>query len=58
MPLMSAKDSPDVSWEEKDVEAAVKGDREVLASDMMQEELEDDSEARSEAGEKAMGRKP
>ena len=59
-PLMSAKESPEVSWEENDVEALT-GDREVLgsedpASDM--EADEDDSEAKSEVGDTEQGVKP
>jgi len=57
---MSAKESPEVSWEENDVEALT-GDREVLgsedpASDM--EADEDDSEAKSEVGDTEQGVKP
>lgn len=63
MPLMSAKESPEVSCEEKEVEALT-GEREVfcsleppLASDMTEAELEV-SEAKSEVGEGACGVKP
>ena len=59
---MSANDSPEVSWEENDVDPVVMGEMDVFpASDMMQEEEEEDSdddEARSEAGEKGTGVKP
>ena len=60
MPLMSASESPEVSWEEKEVEAFT-GEREVLgseepASDMEPEE--EDSEAKSEVGETEQGVKP
>ena len=55
---MSANESPDVSCDENEVEVVPTGDIEVLASDMMQDEEPEDSEAMSEAGEKATGVKP
>ena len=60
MPLMSARESPEVSWEEKEVEAFT-GESEVFgsedpASDMEPEE--EDSEAKSEVGETEQGVKP
>jgi hypothetical protein len=56
---MSCSESPEVSCDEKEVEVVPTGEREVLASDMMQEDEPDDSEeARSEAGENAIGVKP
>jgi hypothetical protein len=55
---MSAKDSPDVSCEEKEVEAVVRGEREVFTQEEEEEEDEDVS-TMSEVGEKAtMGVKP
>jgi hypothetical protein len=54
-PLMSAKDSPDVSWEEKEVEAVVRGERDVFTQE---DEEEEEVSAMSEVGEKAMGVKP
>jgi len=59
-PLMSARESPEVSWEEKEVEALT-GESEVLgseepASDMEPEE--EDSDAKSEVGETEHGVKP
>ena len=58
---MSARESPDVSWEENEVEALT-GESEVLgsddpASDMFDAE-DDDSEARSEVGDTEYGVKP
>jgi hypothetical protein len=56
---MSCSESPEVSCDENEVEVVPTGEREVLASDMMQdEEPEDSEEAKSEAGEKAIGVKP
>jgi hypothetical protein len=60
-PLMSARESPEVSCDEKDVEAFT-GDREVLGSELdptsdIEAELED-SEARSEVGDIECGVKP
>ena len=57
-PLRSAKDSPEVSWEEKEVEA-VTGEREVLASELPPSDIEEppeDSEMRS--GEWEVGVNP
>jgi hypothetical protein len=54
---MSAKDSPDVSCEEKEVEAVVRGEREVFTQE--EEEEDEDVSTMSEVGEKAtMGVKP
>ena len=60
---MSASESPEVSWEEKEVDTFT-GDKEVLASDTteptsdIEAELEDSDEARSEVGDIEAGVKP
>ena len=60
-PLKSPNDSPDVSWDEKEVDV-VTGEREVLASEDPPSDIEEpeaeDSEARSEVGEWERGVKP
>ena len=60
MPLMSARESPEVSWEEKEVEAFT-GDSEVFGSEDPASDMEpedEDSEAKSEVGETEQGVKP
>ena len=60
MPLMSASESPEVSWEEKEVEALT-GESEVLGSELPASDMEpeeEDSEAKSEVGETEQGVKP
>ena len=61
-PLISAKESPEVSCEEKEVEAFT-GERDVLGSDTepasdIEAEEEDSEEARSEVGDIEAGVKP
>ena len=61
-PLMSPRESPEVSCEEKEVEAFT-GDSEVFGSDTepasdIEAELEDSEEARSEVGDIEAGVKP
>ena len=60
MPLMSPSESPEVSWEENDVEAFT-GEREVFGSDDPASDMEAEdevSEAKSEVGDTENGVKP
>ena len=57
---MSARESPEVSWDEKDVEAFT-GEREVFGSDDPASDMdaeEDVSDAKSEVGDTENGVKP
>lgn len=57
---MSPRESPEVSWLEKEVEA-LRGERDVLGSEEPASDIEveePDSEAKSEVGETERGVKP
>ena len=63
LPLRSPRESPEVSWDEKEVEALtgeseVFGSEEEPASDMEPAHEDEDSEARSEVGDTEAGVKP
>ena len=60
MPLMSARESPEVSWEEKEVEALT-GESDVFGSEDPASDIEpdeEDSDAKSEVGDNEHGVKP